>query len=95
MTITAALVLFSVIWFMTFLCVLPLRLRTQGDAGEVVPGTHRGAPHEPGLKRKAWITTAVAAILFAVAASLILWGPIGVDDLDVFGRPGASARSAD
>ncbi len=33
MTITAALVLFSVIWFMTFLIVLPIRLVTQGDEG--------------------------------------------------------------
>lgn len=90
MTITAALVLWSVIWFMTFLCVLPVRLRTQGDAGEVVPGTHKGAPHEPMLVRKAWITTAVTAVLFAVGASMIVWGPIGVDDLDVFGRPGSS-----
>lgn len=86
MTITAALVLFSVIWFMTFLVVLPIRLVTQGDAGEVVPGTHASSPHEHGLGRKAWITTAVAAVLFAVIASLILWGPWGVRDLDWFGR---------
>ena len=35
MTITGAIVLFSVTWFMVFFCVLPLRLVTQGDAGEV------------------------------------------------------------
>lgn len=86
MTITSALVLFSVIWFMTFLVVLPIRLTTQGDAGEVVPGTHKSSPHEPMLARKAWITTGIAAILFAVVASLLLWGPWGVRDLDWFGR---------
>lgn len=86
MTITAALVLFSVIWFMTFLCVLPLRLVTQGDAGQVVPGTHSSSPHELALGRKAAVTTLVAVILFAISASLILWGPWGVRDLDWFGR---------
>lgn len=44
MGITSALVLFAVVWFMTFFVVLPLRLTTQGEAGEVVPGTHKSAP---------------------------------------------------
>jgi predicted secreted protein len=86
MTITAALVLFSVIWFMTFLVVLPIRLVTQGDAGEIVPGTHASSPHEINLKRKAWITTGVSLALFAVIASLLVWGPWGVRDIDWFGR---------
>ena len=97
MTITAAIVLFSVIWFMTFLVVLPIRLTTQGEKGEVVPGTHASSPHEPQVGRKAWITTAVAAALFAVIASLLAWGPWGVRDLDWFGRmtpPAGSAGSA-
>lgn len=93
MTITAALVLYSVTWFMVFLIVIPIRLVTQGDAGEVVPGTHAGAPHVTALRRKAWITTAVAALLWAVMAALIVWGPWGIRDLDWFGvmdRPAAS-----
>lgn len=85
MTITAALVLYSVTWFMVFLIVIPIRLVTQGDAGEIVPGTHAGAPHVTGLKRKAWITTGIAAVLWVVMASLIVWGPWGVRDLDWFG----------
>ncbi|MGB0798861.1 MAG: DUF1467 family protein, partial [Planktomarina sp.] len=40
MGITSALVLFAVIWFLTLLIVLPLRLQTQGDLGKVVHGTH-------------------------------------------------------
>ena len=35
MTITAALVLFSVTWFMVFFCVLPMRFKSQAQAGEV------------------------------------------------------------
>lgn len=86
MTVTAAIVLFSVIWFMVFFVVLPLRMVTQGEAGEVVPGTHSSSPHDPRLGRKALITTAVAVVLWAGIASVIVWGPWGVRDLDWFGR---------
>lgn len=91
MTVTAAFVLYVVIWFMVFFVVLPLRLTTQGDAGTTLPGTHAGAPEDiglGGLGRKALITTGVAALLFAAVASVILWGPWGVRDLDWFGRMG-------
>jgi predicted secreted protein len=86
MTITAAIVLYSVIWFMTFFVVLPLRLVTQGEAGEVVPGTHRSAPSDAQIKRKAKITTIWATILFVIIAGVIVSGAITVRDLDWFGR---------
>ncbi|NBR90728.1 MAG: DUF1467 family protein [Rhodobacteraceae bacterium] len=85
---TSALVLFAVIWFMTFLIVLPIRLKTQGDVGEVVPGTHAGAPHEPQLKKRALITTAIAVVLWCIIAGIILSGAITIRDLDMFGRMG-------
>ena len=40
MSITSAFVLFAVIWFMVFLIVIPIRLQTQGEVGQIVPGTH-------------------------------------------------------
>lgn len=86
MSITAALVLFMVIWFMLFLIILPLRLQTQGEAGEVVPGTHSSAPANPRIGRKAAITTAIAVVLWCVIAAIILSGVISVRDLDWFGR---------
>ncbi len=86
MTITAAIVLFSVIWFMVFFVVLPLRMVTQGDAGEVVPETHSSSPHNPQIGRKALITTGVSIVLWIAIAAVIVWGPWGVRDLDWFGR---------
>ncbi|NDW47958.1 DUF1467 family protein [Ruegeria sp. PrR005] len=83
MSITSALVLFSVIWFMTFLIVLPIRVRTQGDLGEIVPGTHAGAPEHHYLKRKAWITTGISVVLWCVIAGIILSGWISVDDINL------------
>ncbi|NOE25010.1 MULTISPECIES: DUF1467 family protein [unclassified Ruegeria] len=82
MTITAALVLFAVIWFMTLLVVLPIRIKTQGDLGDIVPGTHAGAPEVHHMKRKMWITTGISVILWAIIAGIILSGVISVRDFD-------------
>lgn len=86
MAITSAIVLYAVFWFMTFLVALPIRLKTQGDLGEIVPGTHAGAPEIHNLKKKAWITTGVAFILWAITVAIILSGIISVRDIDVFNR---------
>lgn len=86
MNITSAFVLFSVIWFMVFFIVLPLRLTTQGDAGDVVPGTPKGAPLNEIVGRKAKITTVIAVILWAIIAGVILSGAITLRDIDFMGR---------
>ncbi|SEP86617.1 DUF1467 family protein [Thalassovita taeanensis] len=88
MSITSALVLFAVIWFLTFLIAIPVRLKTQGDVGDVVPGTHAGAPHEHQLKKKAIITTIVTVILWVIIAGIIMSGWITVRDIDLFHRMG-------
>lgn len=88
MGITSAIVLFAVIWFMTFLVVIPIRISTQGDEGEIVPGTHAGAPEHHHLKKKAWITTGVAFVLWAIIAGIIISGAITVRDIDFWGRMG-------
>lgn len=88
MGIASALVLYAVIWFMTFFVVLPIRVQTQGDLGDIVPGTHAGAPQHHHLKKKAWITTLVAAILWAIIAGIIVSGVITVRDIDWFNQMG-------
>ncbi|MAQ84772.1 DUF1467 family protein [Psychromarinibacter halotolerans] len=86
MGITSAIVLFAVIWFMTLLIALPIRLKTQGDTGEIVPGTMPGSPEEHHLKRKFVIVTIVSVVLWAIIAAIILSGIISICDLDWFGR---------
>lgn len=83
---TSALVLFAVIWFMVFFIVLPLRMQTQGEAGEVVPGTHASAPANVQIGRKARITTIWAFGLWVIIAGTILSGVITVRDMDWFNR---------
>lgn len=82
MSITSALVLYAVIWFLTFLMVIPFRLKTQGDLGEIVHGTQAGAPEVHNLKAKAWITTALAAVIWAVLYWIISEGIIDVRDFN-------------
>lgn len=86
MSIVSAIVLFAVIWFLTLFCVLPLRLQTQGDAGEIMPGTHASAPANLNMKRKAWITTIIATVLWGVIAGTILFSGLSIRDFDYFNR---------
>lgn len=89
MTITAAIVLYAVAWFMIFLIVLPLRLTTQGDVGTVVLGTPQGAPAGeagPAIRRKAKITSLVAFVIWGLLYLTITQGWITVRDFDVMGR---------
>ncbi len=82
MSITGALVLLTVIWFMTMFIVLPITLRTQAEDGDVVPGTHQGAPSNFRLGRTMLITTAVAVPLWVVISAIILSGIVTGDMLD-------------
>jgi len=86
MTISAAAVLFAVTWFMVFFIVLPLRFRSQGDAGAVVPGTPAGAPAGFVVKQKAKTTTLVALVVWLVLYLIITSGMITVRDFDWMNR---------
>ena len=85
MSITAGAVLFVVIWFLTMFVTLPIALRTQGEAGKVVPGTHEGAPANFRLRRTLLIVTAAAVLIWAAVVWVILSGFITVEDLDTWG----------
>ncbi len=88
MGITSALVLFAVIWFMILFIALPIGLKTQGDMGEIVPGTPESSPANLNMKRKLWIVTGISLVLWIVIAGIIVSGAITVRDLDWFGRLG-------
>jgi len=92
MGITSALVLFAVIWFMVLFITLPLRLKTQGDVGEIVPGTQAGAPAQIDMKRKFKIVTLISLVLWIIIAGVIVSGAISVRDLDMFGRMGPAGQ---
>ena len=84
MTITAAIVLFSVTWFLVFFCVLPFRFESQAEAGSVTPGTPASAPADAAIAKNAKITTAIAVVIFAGLYWGIASGVITRDNMDVF-----------
>ena len=84
MGVTSALVLYAVCWFMTFLIVIPINLKTQGDVGEVVHGTHASSPEVHNLRKKARLTTLIAAVIWAILAYIIFSGYVTVDAVEDF-----------
>lgn len=85
MTITAALVLFAVTWWMVFFCVLPMRFKSQAQEGRVEAGTPASAPEHANIAIKAKVTTGVSFLLFVVMYVVITQGSFSIDDVDVFG----------
>ncbi|HHL21464.1 MAG TPA: DUF1467 family protein [Aliiroseovarius sp.] len=86
MSITSAIVLFAVTWFLTMFVVLPIRLRTQGDEDDIVEGTHAGAPADFRLGRTMLIVTIITVVLWGLEFAVITSGMISVRDFDWFGR---------
>ena len=86
MSVTSAFVLFAVIWFLTFLIVIPFKIKTQGDMGVVLKGTQAGAPEVHDLRKKAIITTGVSVILWLLITILIVSEIVTIEDIDLFGR---------
>lgn len=85
MTISAALVLFAVIWFMALFIALPIGLKTQGDVGKIVPGTHASSPMNAQLWRKVKWVTLITVVLWVPLCVIIMSGVITVDMLDFYG----------
>ncbi|SIO08999.1 DUF1467 family protein [Vannielia litorea] len=88
MSITAAFVVLAVTWFMVLFLVLPVRLETQGDRGEIVPGTHAGAPADFKLGKRLKITTLIAVPLAGLICATIISGVISLSDIDLLERFG-------
>ena len=84
MTIFNGLVLYAVLWFVTLFVVLPIRLTTQSDIGQIVPGTHGSSPADPQMRKRLLITTAISAVLWAITATVIISGVIAIEDLDFY-----------
>lgn len=99
MNIVSAFAMFAVIWFMVFLVGLPLGRRTQADEGEIVPGTHAGAPTNFRFKPLALWVTLITFVLWGLMTAVVYSGWITVRDLDLFGvmdhRAGAAAATDD
>jgi predicted secreted protein len=65
-SITTALAIYFILWWLTLFAVLPWGVRSQHESGDVTPGTEPGAPALPRIAAKLMWTTIVSAIVFAL-----------------------------
>ncbi len=72
MNLAFAIATYFIIWWLMLFIVLPIGMRTQGDAGEVVPGTPASAPAAPRLLRILILTTLSSAAVFAVVYKILV-----------------------
>ncbi|WP_299031175.1 DUF1467 family protein [uncultured Sulfitobacter sp.] len=91
----SAAVLYAVVWFMLFLIILPIRVQTQGDLKDVVPGTHAGAPEHHHLGKKALWCTGLSFLIWGAFVAIILSGVISVDNLEDWVGRGAPAAASE
>lgn len=78
MSITLSIALYFVIWWTTLFAVLPFGVRTQAEAGEVVPGTPESAPVRPQFAKILLLNTAVSAVVFSIVWLAVTreWVPV-------------------
>lgn len=81
MSITGAIVLFAVFWFLSLYLILPLFVRSQDEAGEVEPGTPASAPDRPLMGKKLLWATGCAVVAWLVAFGIIEGGLVSIADL--------------
>lgn len=75
LTLAGSIALYFVVWWTLLFAILPIRIRTQAEVGEVTVGTDPAAPAAPALYERAiWTTVVSTAVFIAVAAFFPLAG---------------------
>lgn len=62
----SGLVVYLIAWWTVLFTILPRGVQGQYETGEIVEGSEPGAPADPRLKEKAWLTTVVTAAFWLV-----------------------------
>ena len=86
MTLSFAIAIYVLIWWVVLFAMLPIGVRTQAEEGEVSPGTAESAPHRPRLLPKMLATTVVASLVFAAVYVIIVHRAITLDQIPFLPR---------
>jgi predicted secreted protein len=86
MTLSFAIAIYVLIWWVVLFAMLPIGVRTQAEEGEVSPGTAESAPHRPRLLPKMLATTVVASLVFAAVYVVIVHRVITLDQIPFLPR---------
>ncbi len=86
MTLSFAIAIYLLIWWVVLFAMLPIGVRTQAEEGEVSPGTPESAPLRPRLLPKILATTVVASLVFAAVYVIIVHRVITLDQIPFLPR---------
>jgi predicted secreted protein len=86
MTLSFAIAIYAIIWWIVLFAMLPIGVRTQEEKGEVAPGTAESAPHRPRLLPKMLATTIIASVVFAVVYAIIVHRVVTLDQIPFLPR---------
>jgi predicted secreted protein len=81
MSVTTAIAIFFLIWWVTLFAVLPWGIKSQHEGQEIAPGTDPGAPSTARIGWKLLWTTVVAAAIYAVCFVIYAEHWVTVDGL--------------
>lgn len=81
MSLTTAIAIYFILWWVVLFTVLPWGVRSQAESGAVEPGTDPGAPTLPAIRRKLVWTTITSAVVFAVGVLLFRYRVVTLDGL--------------
>ena len=84
MSWTTIAAIYLIVWWLVLFTVLPWGVRSQHEAGEIVPGTDPGAPALPGLLKKVVWTTVIATLVFGAFYWAFVNRVIALEDLVTF-----------
>ena len=84
MSVTTAIAIYFLIWWITLFAVLPFGIRSQQESGEFAEGTDPGAPVAARVVMKLVWTTLVATVIFAMCAVVYEYQLVTLDGLAEF-----------
>ena len=77
-----AFFIYLIVWWTVLFAILPFGSKTYAEAGiKVTDGGDPAAPIEPRLLQKAWRTTWVSAIVFAIGYAVYYFHLIRLPDI--------------
>ena len=80
-TISTALAVYFVVWWITLFLTLPFGVRSQHEDGAGTDGTDPGAPVVSRMGRKLLWTTLISAVLFAIGMYCYHMGYFNIERL--------------
>jgi len=87
-TISTALAIYFVLWWVTLFLTLPFGVRSQHEEGEGAPGTDPGAPTMARMGHKLIWTTVISGIIFSVGMWAYRAGYLSIERLSkLMGMP--------